>query len=191
MEAQSLRGVSRSQRLNWIDGQRGRRWDIGQDPPVRPPEAERAIGLSLDLITLLVDRTMVPSTQQCEVRERGRPAVRPVPHVMPLAQRQPAAGEAAPTVPVMERAPQRRGNRPRSRPDLHDAAVRIVPHHHAARVARQAPRRFRGNVCATLEDGLTGLLRVRQRGRIDVNHDLVSLPRHAGIELMVKRRFRQ
>jgi len=29
MEAQPLRGVSRSQRLNWIDGQRGRRRDIG------------------------------------------------------------------------------------------------------------------------------------------------------------------
>ena len=42
----------------------------------------------------------------------------------------------------MERAPQCRRNRPRPGPDLHGAPLLVVPHHHPARVARQAPRRF-------------------------------------------------
>jgi hypothetical protein len=67
----------------------------------------------------------------------------------------------------------------------------IVPHHHPARVARQAPRRFRGNARAPLEDGLAGLIRIRQRRGIDVDHHLVPLARRAGIELMTEGRFRE
>jgi len=98
--------------------------------------------LSIDLIALLVDRAVVPATEQREVRERGWAALRPVTDVMPLAEPEPAAREAATLVPVMERAPQRRGNRPGPGPDLDGAPVLVVPHHHAAGVARQAPRRF-------------------------------------------------
>jgi len=64
--------------------------------------------------------------------------------VMPLAERQPAAREAATLIPVMERAPQSRRNRPGPGADLKGAPVLVVPHHHPARVARQAPGRFRG-----------------------------------------------
>jgi hypothetical protein len=110
---------------------------------------------------------------------------------MSLAEWEPAAREATAAVSVVERAPQRRRNRPRSRPDLHDAPVRIVSHHHPGCVARQAPRRFRGNVCATLEDGLTRLIRVRQHRSIDVDHDLVSLCRRAGIHPVVEGRLRE
>jgi hypothetical protein len=103
---------------------------------------EHAVGLPNDLIALLMDRAMVPATEQGEIRERGWAALRPVPDVMPLAKGEPAAREAAAAVPVVKRAPQSRGNRPRSGPDLNGAPVLVMPHHHAARVARQAPRRF-------------------------------------------------
>jgi hypothetical protein len=111
--------------------------------------------------------------------------------VMPLAEREPAAREAAAPVPVEERTPQRRGNRPGPGPDLQEASVLIVPHHHPAGVARQAPRRFRGNVRPVLEDRLAGLIRVREHRSIDMDHHLVPLSRGAGIELVVQGRFRE
>ena len=64
-------------------------------------------------------------------------------------------------------------------------------HHHAARVARQAPRRFRGNVRAAVEDGLSGLIRIRQYRGIDVHHDLIAFSRCAGIEPGMQGRFRE
>ena len=163
---------------------------LGEGPAVRPPELERAVGLSIHLVTLLVYRTMVPATEQREVRERGRATLRPVAHVMPLAEREAAARKTATSVAVVKRTPQRRGNRPRSRPDLHDAPVLIVLHHHAARVACEAPRRFRGNVDPIFQHGLAGLLRVRQHRRVDVDHHLVPLARRAGIDPVVERRLR-
>src|SRR5439155_25095828 len=79
---------------------------------VRSPKPERAVGLPIDLVPLLVDRAMVPATEQGEVREPGRPALRPVGDVMSLAKRDPAARETAAAVPMVQRAPQRRGDRP-------------------------------------------------------------------------------
>ena len=64
-------------------------------------------------------------------------------------------------------------------------------HHHPARVARQASRRFRGNVRPIFENGLAGLLRIRQHWRIDVDHHLVPFSRRAGIEPVVKRCLRE
>ena len=93
---------------------------------------------------------------------------------------------------MVEGAAQRRWNRPRTSADLDDPAVGIVLHHHTARVARQPPGRFRGNVRARLfEDRLARLVRVRERRRIDVDDHLVSLARGAGIELVVQRRLGQ
>jgi hypothetical protein len=66
-----------------------------------------------------------------------------------------------------------------------------VPHHHAARVARQALRRSSWNAWAPLEDGLARRLGVRQDLGIDVDHDLVALPRGAGIEALVQGRLGQ
>src|SRR5712691_1116073 len=99
---------------------------------------------------------MVAPTQHREVRERGGAAVGPVADVMALAERHSAAWKAAAAVAMVERAPYRRRNRPRSGADFHDASVRIMPHHDAARVAREAAGRFRGDVCAALEDRLGG-----------------------------------
>ena len=66
-----------------------------------------------------------------------------------------------------------------------------MPHDNSARVAGQAPRRFRGNVRAVFEDGLARLIRIRQHRRIDVHHDLVALSRRAGIEPAMQSRFRE
>jgi hypothetical protein len=160
VETEPLRVMLLTERLDRIGGHRRRQRDVGQEPAIRPAEAERAVGLSIDLITLLVDGAVVPATEQREIRERGRPALGPVVKVMPLAERDGATREAATMAPVMERSPQRRGNRPGPGPDLHEAPVLVVLHHHPARIARQALRRFRGNVDAPFEDGLAGLLRV-------------------------------
>ena len=40
-----------------------------------------------------------------------------------MAEREPAAREAAAAIPVVERAPQRRGNRPGPGPDLQEVSV--------------------------------------------------------------------
>jgi hypothetical protein len=110
--------------------------------------------------------------------------------VMALPERQPAARKAAALVAVLERAPQCRWNRARPGPDLHGAPLLVVPHHHPARVARQALRRFRGNACPVLEHGLAGLIRIGERRGVDMDHDLVALARGAGIEAVVKGRLR-
>ena len=142
VQAEPLRVVLRSKGLDRIGRHSRRGRDLGKQPAVRSPEAERAVRLSIDLIALLVYRPVVPATEHGEVRERGWAALRPVADVMPLAERQPAAREAATLIPVMERAPQSRRNRPGPGADLKGAPVLVVPHHHSARVARQAPGRF-------------------------------------------------
>jgi len=60
---------------------------------------------TLDLVSLLVDRSMVPATQQHEVRQRCGPALRPVPDVVPLPEPHTAAGEATALVPMLQRRP--------------------------------------------------------------------------------------
>ena len=103
VETEPLRVVLFSEGLDWIGGHRRRRRDIGQGSAVRPPELERAVGLSIDMVALLVYRAMVPATEQREVRQRRRPALRPVTHVMSFPQWEPAAREAAAVVPVVQR----------------------------------------------------------------------------------------
>jgi hypothetical protein len=142
VETEPLRIVPRPEGLNRIAGHHDWRRNLGQETAVRPPEPERAVGLPINLVALLVDRAVVPATEQGEVRERGRAALRPVADVMPLAEREPAARKAAAPVPVEERSPQRRGDRPGPGPNCHEVPVLIVSHHHPAGIARQAPRRF-------------------------------------------------
>ena len=97
-----------------------------------------------------------------EVRERGGSALGPVTDVMALAERHVAAREPAAVIAVVQRASYRRWNGSRAGADFLDPAVRVVPHHDSARVARQPAGRFRGNVCAALKHGLTERLWVRQ-----------------------------
>ena len=106
---------------------------------------------------------------------------------MTLAEANPAAGEAAAAVAMVERAPYRRRDRAGPRCDLDDTAVAIVSHHHPARVARDTPRRFCGNARAIFEEGLAGLIGVGKDRRIDVDDDLVALARSAGIDVVQGR----
>jgi hypothetical protein len=105
VQAEPLRVVLRAERLDWIRGHRGRGRDVGHKPAVWPPELQRAVGPSIDLITLLVDRAVVSATEQREVRECSRAPLCPVADVMSLAERQPAAREATALVAMVERAP--------------------------------------------------------------------------------------
>ena len=111
--------------------------------------------------------------------------MRPVAEMMPLAEADPAAGEAAPPVPRVERPPQGGGNGPGPGPDLQQAPVVVVAHHDPARVARQALGRFRGNARAVFQNGFTRLIRIGQRLGVDVDHHLVALARGAGIEALL------
>ena len=142
VQPEPLRLVARGERLDRIGGRGGRRGDLRQGPAVRRPEPERPVRLGIDLIAFLVHRAMVPATEQGEVRERRRPALRPVAEVVALAEHHPAAREAAAAVPVLQRPPQRRRDRPGPGPDLHEAPDIVVSPRHPARIARQAPGRF-------------------------------------------------
>ena len=101
---------------------------------------------------------------------------------MPLPEPHATAREAAAPVPVMERPPQRRGNRAGASIDLHDPAVPVVSHHHPAGVARQTLGRSSWNACAVLEDRLAGLIGVGEDLGVSkeihpVAHKSTSAPR--------------
>ena len=115
----------------------------------------------------------------------------PVTDVMALAEADVAAREAAAAVAMLKSSPQSRGNRPGSGRDLHDAAVARVLHHDTARVTRQTPGRFRGNVCAVVEDGLAGLIGIGESGSVDVHHDLIAFAGRSRIDAVVKGRLRE
>jgi hypothetical protein len=72
--------------------------------------------------------------------------------------------ESTAVMAMQERASQRGRDRPRPRANLGHAAVRLVPHDDARSVTRQALRRFRGNACAAVEDGLPGRVGIGQTG---------------------------
>ena len=73
--------------------------------------------------------------------------------------------------------------------------VCVVPHYHAGRIARQAPRCFCGNVGTVLERRLAGCARIRRRGRlsqdrrIDVDHHLIALSGCPGSDTVVQGRL--
>jgi len=119
VEAETPREVARLEDVHRVGRHRGRRWDGRQGPTVGPAESERAIGLAIDLVALLVDHAVVPATEQGEIRERGGAALSPVAKMMALGEAATAARKAAAAIPVVERSPQRRGNRPRAGADLH------------------------------------------------------------------------
>src|SRR5262245_18926926 len=79
-------------------------WDIRYEPTVWCPELKGTVCLSIDLVALLVDRAVVPATQHREIRQRGRPAFRPVAHVMTFAESYTTAWKAPPAVSVVPRA---------------------------------------------------------------------------------------
>jgi hypothetical protein len=96
--------VLRSQDLDGIAGHLGRWLDLGQQSTVRAAEPKLAVGLSLDLVALLVNGPVVPVTEQGEIRERGRASLGPVTDVMALAEPDSAARKAAAAIAMVERA---------------------------------------------------------------------------------------
>ena len=105
VNSELLRLVLRSQDADGISRHRGRRRDFGQEPAVRATEPELAVRLSVHLISLLVHGAVVAATEQCEIRERGGPAVSPVTDVMALTEPNAAPREAAATVSMLQRTP--------------------------------------------------------------------------------------
>jgi hypothetical protein len=104
VDVQPLRGVTGSKGVRRIGRHRGRRWNLGEQPAVRPPKPQRPVRLSIDLKAFLVDRSMVPATEQREVRERRRATLSPVADVMALAEAHATAREAAAEIAVLERS---------------------------------------------------------------------------------------
>jgi hypothetical protein len=137
-----------------------------------------------------MDSAMMAPTEQCKIRERCRAAMGPMTDVMALAEPDSTTGEAAAAVAMLKRASQRWRDCSRPSSDLDDASVGIVPHHNAAGVARQALRRSSWNADALFEDRLARRVGVRKNLGIHVDDDLITLPRRARIEVMVKTRLR-
>ena len=72
---------------------------------IRPMELKDAIRLLTDLETFLVDRAMVPTTQQDEIREHSGAAVRPVIDMMALPEAHPTAWKTAAAVAIVKSPP--------------------------------------------------------------------------------------
>jgi hypothetical protein len=79
-----------------------------------------------------------------------------------------------------------RERRARSRADLDDPPVGVVPHDHPARIAREALGRSSWNARAVFQDRLTGRVGVRQDLGVEVDDDLVALAGDAGVEVVVR-----
>src|SRR5205809_91449 len=94
-----------SEDLDGITEHLQRRRHLGQRPPVRAAKPKLAVGLSIELVALLVNGAVVAGTEQGEIRERGGAPLGPVTEVMALAEPAPAAWEAAAVVAVVERPP--------------------------------------------------------------------------------------
>jgi hypothetical protein len=128
IETQALPVVAGPQSLDGVSRHLGGRRHLGQRAAVRPPESEGPVGAARDLVALLVYRSVMPATEEREVREGGRASVRPVADVMPLGETRAAAREAAALIPMLKRSSQRQRNGPRPGPYLHDAPLPVVAH---------------------------------------------------------------
>jgi hypothetical protein len=82
-------------------------WDSGGDRhfgknlTIRTAEAQLAVRLAIDSIAFLVNRPMMPATQERQVRQRGRASLSPMTDVMALSESHVATGKPATAVSVM------------------------------------------------------------------------------------------
>ena len=142
VEAQPLSVVTPLESADRIGGHLGRRWDLGQGLAIRPTEPKRAVEPAMDSVALLVNRAVMPATEQREIGKRRRSPFRPVAEMVPLREADAAARKATASIAVMERPPQSGRNRSGSGPDFERPPAFVMPHHHPACVARQASGRF-------------------------------------------------
>ena len=103
MQDEPIPIVSRPQELHCIARYFRRTRDLGQKSAIRATEPKLAVGLSLELVALLVNGAVVPTTEQGEIRERGGASLGPVTNVLALTEPEAAARETAAAVSVMER----------------------------------------------------------------------------------------
>src|SRR5262249_29220916 len=99
------------------------------------------------------------------------------------------AREATTPVAMMKRPPEGGRNRPGPGSDLDDALMFVVPHHHPARIAREAPGRFRGTARPIFHYRLSRLIWIRESRRVHVDDDLVAITGCARIDPLVERRL--
>src|SRR5216117_288711 len=78
VQDEPLRSVPRPQKLHGIARHFKRRRDFWQNPAIRAAEPKLAVGLSIELVALLVDGAVVPATEQSEIRECGGTSLCPV-----------------------------------------------------------------------------------------------------------------
>jgi hypothetical protein len=102
-EPRGLVAVSQEQDGIGVRARRSR--NLGQELRIRSPKPQLVVAQSLDPISLLVDRPMMPPTEQREIRQRGRPAPRPVSEVMAFCDAHAAAGEPTAPVAVLQCSP--------------------------------------------------------------------------------------
>src|SRR5439155_1613217 len=102
VQVKSLRLMPRSQHVEGISWQRSNSRNLGKKSPVRTAEAQLSVGVSLDLVALFVNRAVMPTTENSEIRKCGRAAIRPVTDVMPLAETEAATREAAAAIAMVK-----------------------------------------------------------------------------------------
>ena len=95
--------MSCSQDFHWIVVHFGSSRNLGQQLAVRAAEPKLAIGLSIELIALLVHGPVVPATEHGEIREHGGAPLGPVTDVMSLAESPPAARKTTAPISVVQR----------------------------------------------------------------------------------------
>ena len=67
MEHKPFRFILRSHRLHRIARHFRTKWDLGQQLAVRPAESQLSVRLSIDLIAILMDGSMVPAAKHSEI----------------------------------------------------------------------------------------------------------------------------
>src|SRR5258708_13723757 len=93
-----------------------------------------------------MDRAVVRTAEEGEVRQYCRASVGPVTDVMALSKTDAAPGETTTAISVLKRPAQRRRDRSSAGADRGDTPLGAVAHPHSAGLACQAPRRFCWNV---------------------------------------------
>src|SRR5258708_6708105 len=116
-----LSTILRSQDVDRVGRCRQRARYFGQEPPIRTAEPQLTVVVAVDLVTLLVNGTMMPSTQHGQIRERRRSSLHPMFDVMALADAHATARKATTVASMVYRASSSCRNRQRPRRDFNDS----------------------------------------------------------------------
>jgi hypothetical protein len=101
-----------------------------------------------------VNQSVMRGAQEDQIRQLGLAAIRPVLHVVCIADPKSAARKSAASVTVRERTSDRHEYTSRPATHVQHIPALIVRHHDARRVACDTACRFRGNANAVSEHRL-------------------------------------